>query len=392
MKRLTEGDFFASLPAFREFDAVTDAGRYQPLPEGWLLATSDIVGSTQAIDAGRYKAVNMAGASVIAAVMNASPGLNLPFVFGGDGAVVAVPPRVEAATRQALAAVQAWVADEMGFTLRAGLVPVSAVRAAGLDVKVARFQPADEVFYAMFSGGGSSWAEAQMRAGRFTVDPAPSGTKPDLTGLSCRWSPFEARHGEILSVIAVPAAGDPAEFDRLVADIIAMLASEEREGHPLPAEAKPFPFFPKGSRLEARAHAPRGMRLIQQAIIMAQNLVGGTIDHFNLRTKIFDPKVYKTDMVRNSDFRKFDDGLKMTVDIDPARSAQIEALLEEASARGICRFGLHRQTTALMTCLVPTPLHRDHMHFIDGGSGGYAQAASQMKAKAARFDSAAPAM
>jgi hypothetical protein len=32
-----------------------------------------------------------------------------------------------------------------------------------------------------------------------------------------------------------------------------------------------------------------------------------------------------------------------------------------------------------MTCIVPTPLSRDHMHFIDGAAGGYAMAASRMK-------------
>jgi hypothetical protein len=34
-----------------------------------------------------------------------------------------------------------------------------------------------------------------------------------------------------------------------------------------------------------------------------------------------------------------------------------------------------------MTCFVPTPLSRDHMHFIDGAAGGYAVAASQITGK-----------
>jgi hypothetical protein len=36
-----------------------------------------------------------------------------------------------------------------------------------------------------------------------------------------------------------------------------------------------------------------------------------------------------------------------------------------------------------MTCIVPSPLQRDHVHFVDGASGGYAMAASQLKAKMA---------
>ncbi|TGV62675.1 DUF3095 family protein, partial [Mesorhizobium sp. M00.F.Ca.ET.158.01.1.1] len=90
------------------------------------------------------------------------------------------------------------------LTLRAAIVPIKDIRAQGLDVRVARFQASEAAFYAMFAGGGGSWAEAEMKAGRYRIDPAPAGARPDLTGLSCRWNPIEARHGEIVSIIAVP--------------------------------------------------------------------------------------------------------------------------------------------------------------------------------------------
>ena len=35
--------------------------------------------------------------------------------------------------------------------------------------------------------------------------------------------------------------------------------------------------------------------------------------------------------------------------------------------------------SAVMTCIVPSPLTNDHMHFVDGGSDGYALAAVQLK-------------
>ena len=92
---------------------------------------------------------------------------------------------------------------------------------------------------------------------------------------------------------------------------------------------------------------------------------------------------YKRDLADNSDFRKFDDGLKMTIDVDADRLRRITERLETASQAGLCRYGLHQQESALMTCLVPTPLQRDHMHFIDGASGGYAAAALDLKRKAA---------
>jgi hypothetical protein len=101
------------------------------------------------------------------------------------------------------------------------------------------------------------------------------------------------------------------------------------------------------------------------------------------RVKDFDPAHYRRQTALNTDFRKFDDGLKLTVDCDPATSRALEAALLRAEAEGVCVYGLHRQTEALMTCLVPSPFRDDHMHFVDGAAGGYAQAAAMLKRKLA---------
>src|SRR3984893_8981262 len=81
-----DADYYARLPIFDGFASVMDPARYQPLPDDWVLGLTDVVSSTKAIEQGRYKAVNTAGASVIAAVSNALGGRKFPFAFGGDGA------------------------------------------------------------------------------------------------------------------------------------------------------------------------------------------------------------------------------------------------------------------------------------------------------------------
>ena len=103
-----------------------EPGLYSPLPDDWTVGVADIVSSTKAIAAGHYKSVNMAGASVISAVLNALDRGDYPFVFGGDGALVAVPPSGEAQVRRALAAVRAWVMEELHLDLRTALVPLTA--------------------------------------------------------------------------------------------------------------------------------------------------------------------------------------------------------------------------------------------------------------------------
>ena len=227
-------DFYARLPVFEGFRSITDPARYQPLPGDWLLGLTDVERSTAAIDEGRYKAVNIAGASVIAAVTNALPGRPFPFVFGGDGASIAVPARDEAAVRAALAATAAWARDELDLVLRAALIPVAVVREQGLDVRVARYAPSANVSYAMFTGGGLAWADRALKAGSYAVAPAASGIRPDLSGLSCRWNEIPASQGLMLSVLVAPARqGDPS-FRRLVDELLADLESSPEVVRPVP--------------------------------------------------------------------------------------------------------------------------------------------------------------
>ena len=83
-------DFYESIPIFDEFGEAVRPENYRPLPDDWVVGFSDVVGSTQAVAQGRYKAVNMVGAGAIAAVANALARRPFPFVFGGDGASFAV--------------------------------------------------------------------------------------------------------------------------------------------------------------------------------------------------------------------------------------------------------------------------------------------------------------
>src|SRR5271168_1976188 len=101
--------FYGGIPVFRGFASLMDPKLYSPLPDDWSIGIADVVESTKAIAQARYKAVNMAGASVIAAITNALGGREFPFVFGGDGASFAVSPDDLDRAREALAATAIWV-------------------------------------------------------------------------------------------------------------------------------------------------------------------------------------------------------------------------------------------------------------------------------------------
>jgi Protein of unknown function (DUF3095) len=375
--------FYGGIPVFRGFDRLMDPVLYAPLPDGWTIGVADIVESTRAIAAQRYKAVNMAGAAVIAAVTNALEGREFPFVFGGDGASFAVSPSDLAAAREALAATAGWVRDDLELAMRVALVPVAVIRANGLDVRVARFGPSANLSYAMFSGGGLGLAEAAMKRGEFAVAPAPAGTQPDLTGLSCRFEEIPSARGLILSVLVVPTqSADPRLFRQAIEDVIRLVEKSPDAGRPVPPGGPPLHWPPQGVEYEARA-ARGGPLLVRRSMVLALTLWAYVVMRLGITVGNFVPKTYVRQVVENSDFRKYDDGLRMILDCTEELAQALGDRLARAASERIVRYGLHRQDAAMMTCFTPSVMRSDHIHFIDGARGGYASAATALKAMAA---------
>ena len=93
----------------------------------------------------------------------------------------------------------------------------------------------------------------------------------------------------------------------------------------------------------------------------------------------FDPEKYLNELSQSTDFQKFDDTLRMVLDCTPQEKNAIEFYLEAERKAGRIFYGLHVSDSALMTCLVFNWSH--HLHLIDGAGGGYALAASHMKAQ-----------
>lgn len=374
---------YQDLPVLDQFEQVSDPSVYAQLPGDWEVGAADVVKSTEALKRGRYKAVNMAGAAVVAAVRNALSGAPFPFVFGGDGAVLAVPPAAAGPARDAMAATVNYVAAELDLDLRAGMISVAAIRAAGRDMRVARYAASPEAVFAMFAGGGASFVEAELKAGRIAVPPAPPDVRPDLTGLSCRWSPIAARRGLILSLLVSPAGGMPTSaFRDLVAEIITITQREARGGHPVPEEGPDFALNPAALRLEAAA-TRSGNRALGVLKIASEMALAIALEKGGRSLGRFDPGRYRAWVTRNSDFRKYDDGLRMTIDCSAATADALESMLAQAEADRIADYGLHRQDSALMTCIVPSYVSDDHIHFLDGAGGGYALAAQRLKEKLA---------
>ncbi|MGV6874274.1 DUF3095 family protein [Pseudochelatococcus sp. B33] len=325
---------------YSDFKRLLDYAAYDALPDDWLIGVTDVVDSTAAIKRGAYQDVNFAGVSVVAALGNLLGSYDFPFTFAGDGAAFAVPCRARAVATCALEQVVASASADLDLVLRGGLVPVHDIRANGHDVRIARYAVSDHAAYSMFAGGGLKWAEAELKRGRYAIVPPPDASKPDLTGLSCEWMPIPNRHGIILSLLVEPLEETvSAIFTALARQVLAVFDEDLRSGHPLPTTAP----APKSRDIQV------------------------------------EPEEW-LEIASHSDFRKYDDVLRLTLDCTEEQANMAEDILRDAAARGHVRYGAHRQTHALMTCLVPSGDPKAHLHFLDGVDGGYARAAEMLKA------------
>lgn len=372
--------FYETLPQHSRFEDLADPNLFTALPADWVIGTSDIVGSTGHVTDGRYKTVNMVGAAVISAQINAHPGLTFPYVFGGDGAAFALPPDRAADATEALAATQAWALREFDMKLRGAIVPVTDIRTAGHDVTVARYKVSEGVDYAMFAGGGITWAENEMKSGRLSVDPAPDDAQPDLTGLSCRWSYMPARRGQIISIVVSPTDSAGSAYGQTVKQVLRLAQALERGGHPAPKIGPGVKWPPAGATLEAHAQRKGGSLAAAKRVALFESFVAWVLIKTGITIAGFDARRYRRVVGDNADFRKFDDGLKMTLDCDAKTADSLRAILDAAQASGALKYGWHAQDEAMMTCIVPAIDRDDHVHFVDGAGGGYTQAASNMKA------------
>ncbi len=380
--------FFAALPVEADFARLADPDLYHSLPAGWVVGLADIERSTDAVAAGRYKAVNTVAAAVIAAVANGLGGRDFPFVFAGDGASFALPPDYAEIGEAALAAVAGWARDAFGFTMRAALVPVETIRGEGHEVRIARFAASADVSYTMFSGGGLACAERRMKQGAYSLQAGVGdAARPDLTGLSCRFSAIPARHGVILSLILLPSATVSTErFAALSRDILNLAAGAADAGRPVPEEGPAQKWPSAGLMIEARTAAARTGRPLFLSVILVgiRSLLAHLTFASGTKVGAFEPARYRREIARNTDFRKFDDGLRLTLDCSPEFADRIAETLSQAERDGIAVTGLHRQDAALMTCFVPVASRSDHVHFIDGAMGGYGAAALMAFGKASR--------
>ena len=370
--------FFEEMSGFSQFNDLTDPTHYHSVPDDWWVVITDVIGSTRAVEAGRYKDVNTVGAATLAAIRNAIPDVHVPFVFGGDGASAVIPEQYRSSVVRELSALRSLAKEQFELGLRVGMIQVAQLKATAGPVYVAKFLLSGQYPLALFRGGALSKADTMIKqdAERYEI-PHIEGADTDLRALSCRWKAIDASHGCALSVLAAGVHDDDRSIGELLVEIDRILAPGTDAANPVNTDRMMYRGLFEMLKADHLHQRSFWARLKRQFDTVAAYV----LFRLGLRRALprFDHYVQATPA--HSDYRKFDDVLRMIIDCSPEQATQIEAVCSALGEKYGMTYGLHRNQCFLMTCYAPGFGDGQHVHFIDGADGGYTLAAKQLKSQ-----------
>lgn len=378
--------FYAELPVVEDLLSLTDLANYRVVPDDWYVLITDVIGSTQAIAEGRYRQVNIVGASSIIAVLNQVSPFEVPFVFGGDGAAMAVPPNQLAAARAALLAVKGLADQVFQINLRVGAVPVAIVNRQ-YPLKIAKSRLSHQCCQAHFLGGGLTFAtELVKRDSSYQLELTATPDRPDLRGLECRWREVPSPRDHTLTLIITTQHRSQPSSQTLYREVLATIHTilgDPGDYHPISEAVLKLSFNPRklDAEVRMRSSSPRALtRFTYLLRAVLENVLGLVFMTLKLTVGDIDWGRYRAEVRVASDYQKLDDMLRMVIAGSSGQIQQLMQYLEQQAQAGELAYGLHISDRALLTCLI-MDRRNCHFHLVDGADGGYTMAAQDLKAR-----------
>lgn len=382
--------FYRDLPLVTDFQKIFDDATYVPVPPDWYVVITDVMGSTKAIEEGRYKDVNIAGGIATMAVSNLYKDLDYPFVFGGDGITFLIPEAIAPQVKDILVDTRQMCREHFNLDLRIGFLRVADIYAVGERIDIAKFKVSQPYNQAMISGSGLDYAESKLKSrteGHLYAVPddyVPQ-QKADFSGFTCRWQDIKSHKGETISLIIKLKKETDKLLLKDIFDGIQAILGTEQDYHPLSEENMKLAdesYFTKEATILSRQAKggedyARFLKIAKQESFNLRWILRLRLNITYRKHKARVLEVKKTNIIA-SDFRKYDGTLKMVLSCTRPNREKLAAYLESIYQQGQIYYGIHASDRALMTCLMYENTGRE-VHFIDSAEGGYAFAARQLK-------------
>ncbi len=386
---MKDRSFYEELPAYTgtlESLLSNSLDSFQDLPGSWHIVVADIKGSTKAVMSGRFEDVNTIAASCVIACLNIArrEKTEIPFFYGGDGATILVPDSLVKETISALSTLQTNVKTAYDLRLRVGSVSASLIHKTKSQLKIAKWAVSKGYRQAIILGNGLVEAEKYIKT-KFNDESSDAGDfayPVDLNGLTCRWKEIQPKTSEkeiVCLVVQVIKEKDQASIYSSILKQLTELYGERESRHPVHPSSlvSGVPF----RRLRMKSLLATGSPSITELLSETIKAIGSA-GVFLLRRKLFwfDPKKYIRELIASTNTIGLTGTLYTIISGTNKQRQALDVFLSELEAKGKIHYGLAICSSTIMTCYVQD-LRTKHLHFVDGTSGGYTQAATQIKDK-----------
>lgn len=368
--------FYQNLKAIKNFQDISKNEVFTKIPDDWIILLTDVKNSTQAINDGKYKEVNMLGALSIISILNIDKKLDIPFVFGGDGAFLLIPPTLQNTAKQALLAVQKMAKDAYDLELRIATITVDEIYKNNKELLITKLKVAQGYSQAMLKGDGIEYSDMLLKSSdtyhiKESIDPNFS---VDIKGLACRWENIPSPKNETISLLV--RANDQSYYKEILENLENILGTKKSR-NPITKTNTILSFDDKVLTKEVSLHTQN--KFLKALLILKLKFIN-VMGNYLMDSKIGEWANYRTRITNSTDTEKFDDILRMVFTADFAQTIKLEAYLNKEYQEKKLTYGLHKSDASLMTCLI-FERHGKHIHFVDSADGGYAMAAIDMKSR-----------
>lgn len=352
---------------------------FYQVPANWNVVITDVKKSTMAVANGLHETVNLVATGSIVAVLNiaAKANITVPFFFGGDGATFIIPSSILEPVMKALLQHQQNTEQSYKIMLRVGYVPVKDIYDGNHLLNISKLKASELFSIPVVLGDGLAYAEKIIKGEDYQPEMfSISEDDLDLSGMQCRWDKIKPpeNYDEVVSLLVIVRNGmnQAATFKKVINKL------DEIYGDP--GKRKPITVSKlklKGTlkKIGAETLARFGRRNFGYLLRTWFATMLGSL-YFKTKTG----KKYLTQLVELSDTLVMDGRINTVISGTKEQREMLQAALDMMEQSGEINYGLHVSSESVMSCYVRN-MNEDHIHFVDGGGGGYTKAAGVLKKK-----------
>jgi hypothetical protein len=308
--------------------------------------------------------------------------VEIPYFFGGDGSTILVPGVMLNETLKALASHNANTLRNFKLEFHIGSISIREIYDAGHQLKIGKFLMENGSGKPIAIGDGLQYAEQMIKQGRRDREEFLYHVPVDLNGLECRWDKILAPEEREEVVCYLIEATEPSKQLEVYSEVLQKIDQIYGTGpnrHPLTTKA--LRLIPGYSKLRKEILVKYG-QFKQSAFgrSFLTTMVGWIFFQLKGNKSKTVKNGYLEQLISNTDTLHIDGRISIVMTGKKENRLVLLEYLRSRELGGDLIYGHHISNESIITCYIQNR-NNDHVHFLDGGDGGFTSASIEFKKK-----------